>query len=269
MKPLADFHRELLEEAARLASGADGGPLWPEEYLSFDPETAYKFLTQRCFTWNEAEKEYQILPKKEYVYYCCEAYVETYKAGVPLIIKKSRRIAVSWVFRSLDLWHGGIEKTTQFVAGQTYERSTSMIARTITLWAQMRKRFPEMKLDRLVEGVHLYRFKGPTMMQKVILPNGSSFDALTGENPESFRQEGATRVTCEEIAFWPYLEAAWGNVLAMCMPSAREGAQRGHAVAISTVKSSKPWRDFVQPAVIEHEGHLRGYPHNFGQGAEL
>lgn len=248
MKALSDFQKQLLEEAAALAAEKDGGCLWPEEYSRFDPDIAFKFLTSKCFTWNEAEKEYQRIPSKEYVRLCCEAYVETYRAGVPLIVRKSRRIAVSWIFRSLDLWHAGLEKTTQFVAAQTFERSTAMIARMVTLWRQMQKRFPEMRLPRLIDGVHLYRFRGPTMVQRIVLPNGSTFDALTGENPDSFRQEGATRVTCEEIAFWPYLEASWGNVLAMCMPSGRSGAQRGHAVAISTVQSSKPWRDFVTPA---------------------
>jgi hypothetical protein len=248
MRKVSDFEKSLLEEAAALAAGVDGGSFWPDKYCDFTADTAFEFITRHCYTWNEAEKEYQLLPAKEYVYNCCEAYVETYLAGVPLIVKKSRRIAVSWVFRSLDLWHAGIEKTTQFVAGQTYERSTSMIRRTQILWEQMRQRFPDYNLPRLVHGVHLYRFKGPTMLSKILLPNGSSFDALTGDDPDSFRQEGATRVTCEEIAFWPYLEAAWGNVLAMCMPSGKQGAQRGHAVAISTVQSSKEWRDFTAPA---------------------
>jgi hypothetical protein len=60
--------------------------------------------------------------------------------------------------------------------------------------------------------------------------------ALTGEESDSFRQEGASRVVCEEIAFWSNLSSAWANALSMVKSS--PGFEGGHVIAITTPSGS-------------------------------
>lgn len=220
--------------------------LWKEGYANDDAESAYAFVIDLCRTYDPSvpagQSPVRKFPDKPYLRYLVERYYQTLKIGKPLIVEKPRRMLVSWLLRALDVWDAGRRKGSFYVACQKYPDSARMVWRSWFIYEEIRKLKPEWNLLPAM----LWRYEGAQTASKVEFPNGSIMVALTGTDPDSFRQEGATRVVLEEIAFWSGLASSWANALAMVKGSA--GEVGGHVVGVTTVggQEYKEFRKFVR-----------------------
>lgn len=238
-------HKDVLVGTAKaIIKERRGDALWADEYLNDSWESAWAFVKNECFTWNETNSRIERIPDKEYLRYLTQCWWETMKSGRPLIIIKSRRMVVSWLLRALDLWDAGRRRADIYIAAQTYPRAARMVWRNLFIYEQLRKHRPNWELPALIPGEHYWRYQGPRVLTRILLPNNSMFECISGESPEAFRQEGASRVVLEELAFYPYVEEVYGNALTMCQG---KGGLSGHLVAVSTESMNYQWNNLKKP----------------------
>lgn len=242
---------ELIDKSlGNLLKEKRGDCLWPSPYGSDLEESAYQFLIDCCWTKDDTIKPpsnpIRLIPDKEYIRFLVHEWWETRAIGRPLVWEKCRRMIMSWILRGLDLWEAGLRQGTFYVACQKYEKSAEMIWRDLHLFRILREKKPDWYLDPPT----FRSWAGPNCIAELILPNGSRFSPLTGEDPDSFRQEGATRVTCEEVAFWPRPNDAWSSAIVMCQ-AAGDQAVGGHPVAITTVDAKYGYLQMVAPEEAE------------------
>lgn len=228
---LAQFRTAI--ETALIDVPADA--LWAEEYLSYDGDTAFRFLTEHCYTMDETVMPAKVsrIPAKEYIRIWCHQAVECRKRGVTHVLVKSRRMVMSWVATAFDLWEAGIFGSGQYiVASRNMDMSAELLWRTVFMYNQVAVRNPEWNLPKLKEKVDLIRWKGAKSYQQVTLPNGSVYVALSGEAPDNMRQYPARRIRLEEIGTWTYPSYAYST--AQHMVQGRPGEVGGNITIIST-----------------------------------
>lgn len=238
-----EAHRETLSrELEIILAKAKGGCLWPEPYNTYDAETAYRFLTECVWTFNEANQLVELIPEKQYIEDLVHEWFANRLAGKPTIVKKVRRMIISWIMAGLGVYAGGSAPGSFYIAAQKYPKSAGMVWRRSFVYDEIRKRYPEWRLS----ASQTWLYSGPRALQRLLLPNGSVYEPLTGENPDDFRQEGATEVLCEEMAFWPRLSESWSNAIIMC--AGKPGDIGGHPIAVSTVSANPMWRELTANA---------------------
>lgn len=237
-----DFFKALDDGASRVLAAMRSHVLWPERYASFDAESARLFLTECCWTDDDETGEVALIPDLPFVRVLCEAYVETKRAGKPLVIEKSRRLLVSWIVRGLRLWSMGLRRETGVICGLTYPRAAEHVWRVAWLYKQLADRRPSMGLPRLKEGENT---KGGPMLGKkldvVILPNGSMVSSLNQEG-ESFQGSGYTWVDMEEASLYDDFGSMWSQ--AHTVTSGRADVPGGHIIVITNANGANAaWKE--------------------------
>ena len=145
-------------------------------------------------------------------------------------------MVVSWTIRGLELHQAGLQRSSFYIACQDFEDSSEMIWRTAFLYKDLRMRFPDWHLQAPAE----WKGKKPDRLDSLRLPNGSTFHPLTGRDPNTFRQTGATGVSLEECAFFPRLAEVVSNAKVMCQ--GRPGEKDGFMCLVSTVNgANRAW----------------------------
>lgn len=231
-----EFLAEWGEELERLtATSPSVESLWPEEYSSYDGKTCFRFVTEVCYTLDETfmPARVALIPPLDYIKVVCYQAVECRKRGVTQAIIKSRRMVLSWLIAAIDLWEAGLGGYGNYiVASRNLEMSAELLWRTFFMYNRIALMHPKWELERLEEKVHCIRHKGAKSFRQVQLPNGSLFIALSGEEPDQFRQFAARRVRCEEIGTWPYPGYAYSNAAHMIQGS--PGSVGGNITIVST-----------------------------------
>jgi hypothetical protein len=223
-------------DEARKRGLVNRGPLWPEEFQREDLETLFRFVTECCWTYNEANSGTERIPGPEYVRVACEEWLRCRELGRSLIIEKSRRLVMSWVLRACELWRCGLKAEKGVVCGLTYEKSAEHVWRIWWLYNELRNRRKDWNLD-----AHVGRggSEGAQMFDQVILPNGSLIVSLN-QAGQSFQGSGYSWVTMEEFSLYKNPEYMWAQ--ARRVTEGKPGTVGGSVVAITNASSNKAWQ---------------------------
>jgi hypothetical protein len=247
-------HAKALEEAIEkeyerrgLEDDFSDGCLWPEKYAEDSYESCLAFAYE-CKTYNEANRQEDVIAHKEYLDWATWHWYDTRKSGRGLITWKSRRLVYSWWSRALELWDAGLARSATQIGAKTYEGdsgSQAFIWRIYFIYTRLQRDFPEWNLPKCIPGGNPIRY----VLEGLILANGSKFQSINSEK-ESFRGSGATRAVCEELSSYSAINAVWGQANLVCQ--GRPGQSGGHPVAIANTSPANEWlelkaKSFVDP----------------------
>ena len=216
--------------------------LWTPEYSEDTWQCAYRFVTECCWTKDDANvaSPIQLIPAKSYIAWMVYEWWLSRKTGEPILLEKSRRMIATWLFAALDVWDAGLRGGVYCVAAQKYQNSAKLIYRRYFIYQQLRRRRPSWGLPSATK----YHSGGPDQLKKLII-GGAIFEPLTGEDPDSFRQEGVTRVILDEFAFFPYPEKCFSNARVMVTPPPGV-AIGGQVLGITTVNVTPSYLRMVK-----------------------
>jgi hypothetical protein len=217
-----------------------GGPMWPNQYAVKNPETAFRFLTTRCWTWNEAEGTIELIPEKEHIEAYCHLWCASQRNGTQLIVEKSRRMVVSWVDRALMLWSMGLRPEDRVLVHQTYDDAAKHVWRIYWLYEQLRNRNPDWTLPES----KTYGRLAARQVSTLILPNGSRCDYAT-QDASKLQGEGKAGVTIEELALYSRPDILLSQ--AQMLVQGKPGSVGGHVVAITNASPNRYWQEIKNP----------------------
>ena len=213
------------------------GCLWPEPYSEDTPEAAFRFLTECCWTYNEADAEQNTIPALDYIKLFVNEWWECRKTGRTLIVEKSRRLIMSWACRGLSLWSMGLKQEKRTIAGLNYSKAAEHVWRIWWLYDQLVKHRPEWKLRPCTPR------GGSTAAQEleqVILPNGSLIESLNQEG-QSFQGSGYSGVEMEEFSLFRRASYMYGQALRVT--EGQPGKPGGHIVIITNSYPNLEWQE--------------------------
>lgn len=215
--------------------------IWPDRWAGGDYRAAFRFLTECCYTWNEANGLIERIPAHEYIEYVAYQWVLSRDNGEDLIIEKSRRLAMSWVVSGLELWSMGHRLETRVLCGLDYRASGKHVWRLHHLHKQLAKRRPmfpahfELPMAIGREGNEQAR-----EFRMVMLPNGSTIEALNQDGGE-FQGDGYTGVRMEEFSQYDHPGYMWAQAhyVTMGIP----GKTGGNVVAVCNAWPNEEWQE--------------------------
>ncbi len=233
-------------------AGADA--LWPRRYWASDSkselpsdeekrpvhpdfEPAYLFLTECCWTYNEADGSTELIPDLDYIRWFTNEWLWNKSRGGTLICEKSRRLIMSWVCRSLELWSLGQRREKLVICGLNYTKSAEHVWRIAWLYRELRKRRREFQLkDCETRGGNF----GAQEIEQVILPNRSLAENLN-QMGQSFQGSGYSGVVMEE--FSQYSQPAYMYSQARRVTEGKPGQPGGFVVAITNAWPGNEWKE--------------------------
>jgi hypothetical protein len=169
--------------------------LWPPPYDEDTPGAGFKFLTECCWTDNDADQTVELIPAKPYIEVLVREWHGCLSRRQDLVLEKSRRMIASWVFRGLELWQAGLKRGNWLLCDQDYAQSAKHVWRYHWLLAQMRNRHPEMRgLRHEPRGSLRAR-----QLDMVVLPNGSTL-SNANQDAGDLQGEGKTAIVLEEFS---------------------------------------------------------------------
>ncbi|MCH8274815.1 MAG: hypothetical protein IH851_08495 [Armatimonadetes bacterium] len=219
--------------------------LWPPPYNKPTLESRIRFVTECCKTWDPTpgvpDDGVTLIPDKPFIRTLCWFWHNQRMAGEQGIIRKSRRMIVSNTICALELHDAGLQRSEYHIGCQDYEDSAEMIWRPSHMYEWIQRDHPEWNLPDAKK----WRGGGPHLLNKYQLPNGSLFLPLTGTDPDTFRQTGATGVRIEEGAFFARLGECLSNARLMCQ--GRPGTIGGLVMLVSTVNgANETWKKLTK-----------------------
>lgn len=221
-------------EAGALKAGLDQVPLWPAPYHEDTPEALWRFVTECCWTYNEADRAIELIPDHEYLQWLVHHWWNSRATGQELIIQKSRRMVVSWVIRACELWSLGMRRERGVVAGLNYPKAAEHVWRHAFMLRELKRRNPKIKIDHEERGGNF----GTGQLDQVLLPNGSLVETLNQEG-ESFQGSGYSWVCLEEFCL--YRRVAYMRAQAKFVTQGAPGKPGGFVVSISNASPNKEW----------------------------
>lgn len=228
--------QELIEKAAR-ETRKSRGSLWKAPYNLPTAESSFKFLTECCWTYNEADASIELIPPLDYIRWVCEEFWKAHEAGQAFIIEKSRRLIMSWVMRGLELHIMGLGRSRGVLAGLNYPKAAEHVWRYYHLYETMRAMRPDMRLDKCES-----RGGNPAtqMLDMVVLPNGSLVQKLN-QDGESFQGSGFTFVSMEEFSLYKEPEYMFGQ--AKFVTQGKAGGNGGMIIVITNASPNPQWKE--------------------------
>lgn len=218
------------------AADKDDAPLWPKPYCEDSPAGLWSFLTECCWTFNEADGSVEPIPPFDFLRFLAEEWWNARERGSELIIQKSRRLVVSWTLRGCELWSLGMRRERGVVAGLTYPKAAEHVWRHAFLLRQLGIRRPEMALASIERGGNF----GAGQLEQVLLPNGSMVESLNQEG-ESFQGSGYSWVCMEEFCL--YKNLSYMRSQARIVTQGRAGTCGGFVVSVSNASPSREWKE--------------------------
>jgi len=231
---------ELLELEA--LEGLTNQSIWKAPYNEDTPAACYLFVTQCCWTYNEADGPIELIPDKEYVKALCYEWWECRKAGKTLIIEKSRRLIVSWILRGLELWALGIKRGKHVIVGLNYPKAAEHVWRIWFMWEQLCKRKQWHKPD---DAIHRGGNPDGQKLDEVVLPNGSMISKIN-QSADSFQGSGYSGVTHEEFSLYDYPAAMFSQ--SRFVTQGVPGQIGGFVVIVTNSAPNQEWWDKKQAA---------------------
>lgn len=189
----------------------------------------YGFLTECCYTFDEVDADHpvKLIPPKPHIWHMCQAFSQHRLCCFP----KSRRMIVTWTLCALDLVTAMYTPYSHiYIISSDQTKSDSLVGRVRFLYDNLP--------DWLLKPTMTY-FKGEKGGIRVVnFPEQHSFVAGLPSDPEKIRQEGATLLHIEEMAFWQWAAQAYRAMLPtiqgkgkmMIASSAQSNTHFGHIV---------------------------------------
>lgn len=210
-------------------------PLWPAPYDQDTAEAAFKFVTECCWTLNEANGMVEAIPPHDYIRNVVREWHSCRLQGRPLIVEKSRRLIMSWVFRGLGLWRSGLRMEKGIITGLNYPKAAEHVWRVWWLHNELVKRRPEFGLKPAVpRGGNV----AAQELEQVMLPNGSLIESLNQEGA-SFQGSGYSWVDMEEFSLYKHCDYMYAQALRVT-----EGKPGHVGGLVSIITNSSPSKAF-------------------------
>jgi hypothetical protein len=225
---------------SRLEGSSGGGADLPPDdaaYRTAELRAACRFLFECCWTYNEADGSVELIPDLEYIRWFAGEWLLNREAGGVLIVEKSRRLIMSWVCRSLELWAMGVRRSKFVICGLNYPKAAEHVWRVAWLWRELCRHRPELGLGKAMERGGNF---GAQEMEQVILPNGSLIENLNQQG-QSFQGSGYTGVVMEE--FSQYAHPAYMYSQARRVTEGKPGQPGGFVVAITNAWPGSEWKE--------------------------
>jgi hypothetical protein len=233
---IARINSELVVQGEGASGKLVATPLWPAPYNVDTPEAAYRFLTECCWTDNDADQVIELIPTKAYVRAVVQLWHAAYSSRTPMILEKSRRMVMSWVYRGLELWACGMKRSNWLVCDQDYAQSAKHVWRYHFMLEQMRMRRPELQVPAFQSRGSLSAHQ----LDMVILANGST---LSNANQEAgdLQGEGKTGITLEEFSRYRYPGRFWSQ--ARFLTQGKAESRGGWVNAITNASANEEYRE--------------------------
>lgn len=215
--------------------------IWPAPYNQNTSDAAWAFCLQ-CRTWNEAEREIQLMPDLPYLRLYADRWWRCWQEGRMLVTLKCRRMVISWVDRALTLWAMGMSRMDSTLGGEDLEAAAKHVWRLEFIYDDLKQRFPKWNLP---PRSHLL-YEGERKLKQFSLPNGSSTTYANGQ-ASGLQGEGTALITLEEPAQYRYLAAMVAQAKIITQGSAKvaeegERAKRGMVNLISNARQNYDWQ---------------------------
>jgi hypothetical protein len=216
--------------AAAFAQQKQSAPLWPAPYGEDTAEAGFRFLTECWWTLNEADQRVDLIPAEEYIEQAVHEWHGALQRRQPYILEKSRRLAMSWVFRGLETWQMGLKRGESIIIDQTHANAGEHLWRVHFSLTELYDRRPDLKIPR-----HEHRgaviTKEPT---HVILPNGSIM-TQGHQDAGATQGKGKTIVTLEEVSKYRNPSAFWSQAIIVT-----QGAAQGKGGWVNGICNASP-----------------------------
>jgi hypothetical protein len=214
--------------------------LWPEPYAQDNPETLFQFLTECCWTYNEADREVDLIPATEYIRTVAHEWHEARAQSRTLIIEKSRRMLISWVLRGCELWSLGLRQEKGLVAGLDYSKAGEHVWRIWWLYDQLVRNRPELELPKATPR------DGNVAAQQlgqVLLANGSLAETLN-QDGLAFQGSGYGWVTMEEFSRYRNCDYMFAQAVRVTQGKAANASKTrgGNVVIVTNASPNKAWQ---------------------------
>jgi len=209
--------------------------LWPDEFATDSLESLKRFLFTATWTWNEASKKTQQMPRLPHIEAFAEEWFYTRQHGIPLVVEKSRRLVISWTARACRLWSMGLTQEDNIVAGLTYVKSAKHVWRCWHIYDEMRKRFPSWNLPP----AQPYGSLPARQLDRIVFANGSKIEQCN-EETKSIQGDGYTGVDVEELSMMKLPESVFSQ--GMLVTEGPPGEIGGHFVSITNASTNLDWQ---------------------------
>lgn len=241
-----DFTKPQSEE------GNERTILWPEEFATDSLECLKRFLFTATWTWNEASKKTQQMPRLPHIEAFAEEWFYTRQYGIPLVVEKSRRLVISWTARACRLWSMGLTQEDNIVAGLTYEKSAKHVWRCWHIYDECRKRFPSWNLPP----AQPYGSLPARKLDSIVFANGSKIEQCN-EETKSIQGDGYTGVDIEELSLMKLPEDVYSQ--GMLVTEGPPGEIGGHFVSITNASTNLDWQSIKYDG--KRDGSFREKPY--------
>ena len=183
-------------------------------------QNPYHFMIEGCWTRDEVEagrvesESIKLIPPLPHL----RVFADQWQQERLLAVVKSRRMLFTWAATALELWQCEFFREVHIaIVGMDQSSSEEFLGRHHWLWDHQANPKPAVKIWKGQKG-------NP---QKILFEDSNStIEAFPGD-PDKLRGLGATRVRCEEIAFWKWPEESWRTLLPIIQG-------KGSIVVIST-----------------------------------
>jgi hypothetical protein len=223
-------------EAMRRGLAPSGKPtIWPAPYDEDTPEAGLRFLTECCWTDNDADQTVELIPAKDYIETLVQEWHGCLVRRQDLILEKSRRMIASWVFRGLELWQAGLRRGNWLLCDQDYAQSAKHVWRYHWLLEQMKLRRPEMNVADWDPRGSLKARK----LDMVVLANGSTL-ANANQEAGDLQGEGKTAIVLEEFSRYRDPARFWAQ--SHFLTQGKASRSGGWVCAICNASENDDWR---------------------------
>jgi len=223
---------EELEQLDRLLLAQTSQTIWPSEFATDSADCATAFvLAQR--TWNEAEGQIQPMPDKSYIREYCREWWTCRSLGQTLITEKCRRMVISWVARSLELWAMGLKRTDCILVGEDLEQAAKHVWRLEFLYGQLSKRLN-------LPPSSVLRYEGDRKLKQFNLANGSQTTYANGQEA-GLQGDGTAIITMEEFGIYRYAKSMLAQAQIITQGSA--GSTGGFVNIITNSSTHPEWQE--------------------------
>lgn len=233
--------------AGMMLGAGRNGSLWPPEYAPLpdvggrivdrlpDVDVLFRFVTECCWTWNEADSSIELIPDKEYLRWYIAEWRDNAIRGGTLLVEKSRRLIMSWVETCLELYLMGISQVKGVVCGLNYPKAAEHVWRFWWIANEMQKR----------KGINLgVQASGGNVavqrIDRVVLANGSMVENLNQEGA-SFQGSGYAFVRMEEMSQYRYVQYMVAQ--AKIVTEGKPGEPGGFSVGICNAYPNPEWKE--------------------------
>jgi hypothetical protein len=216
--------------------------LWHAPYNEDSALSCYLFVTECCWTYNEADGPFELIPDKEYIRLLVFEWWAARAEGRTLIVEKSRRLIASWIFRACQLWALGLKRGKHIIVGLTYGKAAEHVWRIWHLWEQICVSLRWFGDDpkKLWGANHWGGDPEAQSLDVVLLPNGSLISKINQEK-DTFQGSGYSQVDLEEFSL--YHRPASILSQARFVTQGKPGEVGGFIVVITNAAPNLEWHD--------------------------